>query len=223
MVRPRILVVEDDAAIASGLVRGLRQEGFDVELLSTGADVVRRVTSEPFDAVVLDLMLPDESGFDILEGLRHRSSVPVVVLTARTEVDDRVRSFDLGAADYVSKPFWVAELVARLRARMLVSKTAPNRVVTFGVATVDFDAREVSVDGRPAEMTRTEFDVLAYLVQRPGRAVSRDQLAEDVLPGIDDARTVDAHVAKVRRKLGAAAARIVTVWGIGYRFEPGEP
>jgi DNA-binding response OmpR family regulator len=220
MPAPRILVVEDDSAIAGGIVRGLRHEGFEVELLTAAADVVRRVTSEGFDVLVLDLMLPDESGFSVLEQLRHRSSVPVIVLTACTDLDDRLKSFQLGAADYLSKPFWMDELIARIRARMLVSRAQPNRVVRFGDVAVDLDARSVSVGGRDADVTRTEFDVLAYLLERPGRAVSRDQLTTDVLPGVDDARTVDAHVAKIRKKLGPASSHLATVWGIGYRFEP---
>src|SRR5262249_27261859 len=144
MSSPRVLVVEDDAAIAAGVVQGLKQEGFEVELLSGGGDVVRRVLAEPFDAVVLDLMLPDQSGFEVLEALQHKSSVPVVVLTARTDLDDRLQSFRLGAADYVSKPFWMGELVARLRARMGISRVSPKRVVHFDRVEVDLDARSVT-------------------------------------------------------------------------------
>jgi DNA-binding response OmpR family regulator len=224
MTVPRILVVEDDAAIAGGIVRGLRHEGFEVELLTAAGDVVWRMTHEAFDVLVLDLMLPDESGFAVLEALRHRSSVPVVVLTACTDLGDRLKSFELGAADYLSKPFWMDELIARIRARMHLSRRQPNRVICFGDVAVDLDGRAVAIAGRVAEITRTEFDVLAYLVERPGRAVSREQLATDVLPAVDGARTVDAHVAKIRKKLGAAAVHLATVWGIGYRFEPaGEP
>jgi DNA-binding response OmpR family regulator len=219
--QPRILVVEDDAAIAGGIVRGLRKEGFEVELLTTAADVVRRATTESFDMVVLDLMLPDDSGFTVLEALRHRSSIPVIVLTACTDLGDRLRSFELGAADYLSKPFWMDELVARLRARLRIARAEPNRVVRFGAVAVDLDARAVEVEGRPAEVTRTEFDILAYLVERPGRALSREQIAADVLPSVEDARTVDAHMAKIRKKLGGGSTHLTTVWGIGYRFEPG--
>ena len=223
MTNPRILVVEDDAAIAGGIVRGLRQEGFDVELLTTARDVVARTTADRFDVIVLDLMLPDESGFTVLEALRHRSSVPVVVLTARTDLEDRLRSFELGASDYLSKPFWIGELVARLRARMRITAPTPNRTVRFGSVVVDLDAREVEVDGVSAEMTRTEFDILAYFIERSGRAVSRDQLANAVLPSVDDVRTIDAHVAKIRKKLGASSSCLSTVWGIGYRFEGATP
>lgn len=220
---PRVLVVEDDAAIAGGIVRGLRQEGFEVELLTRAADVVRRVTTGAFDVVILDLMLPDGSGFNVLGELRHRSSTPVIVLTACTDLSDCLKSFELGAADYVMKPFWMDELVARLRARMHAARTKPNRVIRFGDAEADLDARVVRVGGRAAELTRAEFDVLAYLLERPGRAVSRDQLTTDVLPGVEDTRAIDAHVARIRKKLGASAAFVATVWGIGYRFDRAPP
>jgi DNA-binding response OmpR family regulator len=219
MKPPRVLVVEDDAALAAGIVSGLKQAGFEVELLTHGGEVARRVLGESFDAVVLDLMLPEQSGFEVMAELKHRSSTPILVLTARSELDDRLRSFELGAADYLPKPFWMGELVARLEARMQQTRVQPNRVVKFGDVEVDLDARQVRLDGKPLELTKTELDVLLYLTQRPGRAVSRDQLAESVLPEVDDTRTVDAHVARIRKKLGPAAAAIATVWGIGYRFD----
>ncbi len=225
MTAPRIFVVEDDAAIAAGLVRGLRAAGFAVELAVEGHEGARRVLAAAPDLVVLDLMLPGDSGFTVLERIRAHSSVPVVVLTARAALDDRLRCLDLGAEDFLAKPFWMEELVARIRARLRLRDSAPRRVIGFDDVEVDLDARTVCVAGQPVAFTRHEFDLLAYLVERPSRALARLQLADAALPieGDRDVRTVDSHVARVRRKLGpVGAARIATVWGIGYRFDPPE-
>lgn len=219
----RVLIVEDDQGVAAGLVAGLRQHGFEVELATRGDGVVERVRTGSFDAVILDLMLPGADGFEVLEQLRHRSTTPVLVLTARSDLGDRLRSFELGAVDYLCKPFWTEELVARLRVRLGVSAapTPAKRLLGFGALTIDLDARTVAVAGEPIALTRTEFDLLAYLAQRPGRAVSRQTLVEQVLSRLDagEARTVDAHVTRMRKKLSAEGGRIATVWGIGYRFE----
>lgn len=227
-----LLLVEDDHALAAGLVQGLRQQGFEVELLTTGEHVVRRALSGQHALVVLDLMIPAPAGFEILTQLQHRSSPPVIVLTARTELGDRLQSFSLGAVDYVCKPFWIAELVARIRARLGLGASPPtaHRVLRFGALAIDLCARAVTIDDEPVKLTRTELDVLSYLAARPGRAVTRSQLITQVLPSSDgenDARAVDAHITRLRKKLGAQGARVVTVWGIGYRFDgraaPGEP
>ena len=222
---PSVLLVEDDHALAAGLVQGLKRHGFEVELVTTGTDVVPLALSGAHDLIVLDLMLPGASGFDILEQLQHRSSPPVIVLTARTELADRLRSFELGAVDYVCKPFWAAELVARIRIRLGLGAAPPEspRVLAFGALTLDLSAREVMVAGEQVKLTRTELDVLAYLAQRPGRAIARSQLVAQVLPTVEDdaaARTVDTHITRIRKKLGAEGARVATVWGIGYRFVP---
>jgi two-component system, OmpR family, response regulator len=218
----RVLVVEDDASTAAGIVRGLRGAGLDVELSTDGTDGARRILSEKYDVVVLDLMLPGKSGFDVLEQIRHRAPLPVIVLTARTDLPDRLRAFELGAADFVAKPFWIEELVARIRSRLRLGEELPKRVVRWQGVALDLDARTATVGGRSAALTPTEFAVLVFLVERQGRAVSRAVLAEQALASLEepDARTVDSHVARLRRKLGAGAAAIATVWGIGYRFEP---
>jgi DNA-binding response OmpR family regulator len=221
---PRVLVVEDDAATAAGIVRGLKSLRFDVDLSTDGADGARRILSDHYDIIVLDLMLPEQSGFSVLERVRHRTQAPIIVLTARTDLPDRLRAFELGAADFVAKPFWIEELAARIRSRLRLDESRPNKVITWSVVAVDIDARSVEVEGKVVSLTPTEFSILAFLLQRVGRPVSRRVLAEQALASVDepDARTVDSHVARLRKKLGAGAVAIATVWGIGYRFDPGE-
>jgi len=222
-VQERLLVVEDDPGVAGGIVRGLREAGFEVELATSGVDGAKKALEGGFSAIILDLMLPEQTGFEVLEQLQGRSSVPVLVLTARSDLADRLRCFGLGAADFVTKPFWLEELVARLRARLRLTTEAPKRVIRWANVALDLDSRQVTIEGADAGLTKNEFDVLAHLVERQGRAISRDQLAEHALTPFEqrDARTVDSHIARIRKKLGAeGGARIATVWGIGYRFEP---
>jgi two-component system OmpR family response regulator len=227
-VAPRILVIEDDPPVAGGLVRGLRAAGFAVELATDGTTGARLAVAGGVDAVLLDLMVPGLSGFEVLAALHGRASAPpVIVLTARVELDDRLRAFGLGAADFVPKPFWIEEIVARLRARLPGAAPArPARTIAWADVVVDLDARTLRVAGELVALTRVELDLLAYLVERPGRAIPREQLSRAVAVVDDredrDERTVDSHVSRLRRKLGAAAAAIATVWGIGYRFDPPE-
>ncbi|WP_437563232.1 response regulator transcription factor [Sorangium sp. So ce542] len=221
----RVLVVEDDPGVAAGLVRGLVAAGLLVELATNGRAGLESAIRGAFDLVVLDLMLPERSGLEILEDLGRRRRIPVIVLTARTDLPDRLRSFELGAIDYVPKPFFLEELVARIRLHLGLRAEAPPRRVRFSGVTVDLDARVARRGEATLPLTRAELDVLAVLVQRPGRAIPREQLAEGASSSLEpcDARTVDSHVARIRKKLGeSAAAAIVTVWGIGYRFEPPE-
>jgi two-component system OmpR family response regulator len=220
---PRVLVAEADAATAAGIVRGLRAEGFDVELATDGTEAARRIVTEPYDAIVLELTLPGRDGFEVLERVRHRARAPIFVLSARAELPDRLRAFELGAADFVSKPFWIEELAARIRSRLRLDHERPKRITEWSGVEVDLDAHTAEANGELLSLTPTEFAILAFLVERPGRAVSRSVLATHALASLDapDARTVDSHVARLRKKLGAGAAAIRTVWGIGYRFRIG--
>lgn len=220
--KTRVLVVEDDPRTASGIVRGLAAAGFEVELATDGVTGCRLALRRDHDVVVLDLLLPDRDGFEVLARIRDRVTAPTIVLTACADLGDRLRSFELGAADFLAKPFFVEELVARIRSRLAVRGTSPSRIVRWADAAVDLDARTLSVAGLAVALTRDELDLLAYLVARPGRAVPRRVLAEEACDRDSerDPRTVDTHVARLRRKLGPrAGAAIVTVWGIGYRFE----
>lgn len=224
--RPRLLVVEDDPSIASELVRGLKQAGFEVALAGTGELAVQTAERERVDLVVLDVNLPDRTGFDVLDAWRSRRTLPVIVLTARTELRDRLRAFDLGAVDYLAKPFWMEELVARIRSRLRLADNRDPRQVRWDDVICDLDGRVVHrADGSDVGLTAHEFNVLALLLERRGRALTRDQIATHALPleGDRQDRTVDSHVSHLRRKLGAAGSRIRTVWGIGYRFDLEEP
>lgn len=221
VAKPRVLVVEDDLNVVQGLIAGLVRAEFDVSVAMDGVAASERLLGESFDLVVLDLMLPERSGLEVLEAARARVSTPFVVLSARTELSARLESFAAGAVDYVSKPFFIEELVARIRTRLALRSDGPRRTVEVGTTTVDLDARQARRDGADLGLTGHEFNVLAWLVERPHRAVSRSQLAEHVLGADDRAhRTIDSHLSRVRRKLGPDAAHIKTVWGIGYRFEP---
>ncbi len=221
----KLLVAEDDTAVAASLVRGLVARGFEVELATDGVLAREALARAAPDLLVLDLMLPRLSGLVLLEQLSTKPHPPIIVLTARTDLGERLRCFELGAADYVPKPFFLDELVARINARLVRRDDAPGRTITFDDVVVDLDQRTVLVAGEPVAMTRHEFDVLVYLGQRPDRAVTREDLCARALSGLDapEPRTIDSHVARVRRKLATAGARIVTVWGIGYRFSPGGP
>lgn len=219
--KPRVLIVEDDVQVVHGLVGGLGRAGFDVTVAMDGVDA-SRLALHPFDAVVLDLMLPGRTGFDVLTAMSGRVSTPVVVLSARTELDARLLSFRLGAVDFVPKPFWIEELVMRLRSRLALREDAPTRTLTVGAAVLDLGRRTASREGQDIGLTPHEFNLLAWLAERPRRAVTRRQLADHTLTeefGATD-RTVDTHVSRIRRKLGADGATIATVWGIGYRYDP---
>lgn len=221
-----VLIVEDDAAVASGLVTGLKNVGFSVELAADGETGTKRALSGEFDLVILDLNLPERDGFGVLEALSGRISTPVIVLTARTELETRLKSFSLGAVDYIPKPFWMEELVARIQSRLRIREDDPHRVIAWSNVVVDLDARTVKLDEAPVELTSHEFNVLAYLVERPDRAITRKQLADHALPesGSRYGRTVDSHMCRIRNKLGdEASEHIKTVWGVGYKFLPTEP
>ncbi len=218
----RLLVVEDDPSIAAGLVRGLRDAGFEVELATRAGLAAHAAARERFDLVVLDLNLPDGSGFDLLDAWRARQAVPVIVLTARTELADRLRAFQLGAVDYLAKPFWMEELVARIQLRLRIPEEPERRRLAWDDVVADLDARVVhGADGADLGLTAHEFNVLAYLLERRGSALTRAQIAANALPldGDRTDRTVDSHISHIRRKLGPAGRRIRTAWGVGYRFD----
>ncbi|HEX7117590.1 MAG TPA: response regulator transcription factor [Longimicrobiales bacterium] len=223
----RILVVEDERDIAALVAYHLTKEGYRVRTAGGGAEALESVAEERPDLVVLDVMLPGYSGLDVLGEIRRRpelADVPVVMLTARRDEIDRIRGLELGADDYVTKPFSPQELVLRVRAVLRRAQSPPvagaSRMLRGGPITVDLNAMHVEVDGAEVQLTPTEFRLLTSLMERRGRVQSREQLlraAWDVHVRIET-RTVDMHVQRLRSKLGAAGRFIETVRGFGYRF-----
>jgi two-component system response regulator RegX3 len=215
--RVRILVVEDEDAIADPLAEGLRREGFDVSRVATGHGAL---DAPPVDLVLLDLRLPDIEGMEVCRQLRARSDVPIIVVTARGEEVDRVVGLELGADDYVVKPFGFRELLARIRAVMRRARPDTGSALRrIGPLEVDVRARRASVDGRELQLTTKEFDLLALLASEPGAVVSRERILREVWNSewYGPTKTVDVHVASLRRKLGDGRW-IETVRGVGLRL-----
>jgi DNA-binding response OmpR family regulator len=214
-----VLLVEDEENLASLVRAYLEQEGYRVVWAGSGADALHTLETEPVRLVVLDLNLPDLDGLDVCKQIRSRSSVPVVMLTARDEEADRLAGLDAGADDYIGKPFSPRELVARMKAVLRrVSPDADDPMLVLGDVVLRRSAREVGVAGEPVELRPKEFDLLAYLMENRGAVLSRDLLLERVW-GYDYAggtRTVDVHVAQLRRKLGRPEL-IRTIRGAGYK------
>jgi DNA-binding response OmpR family regulator len=222
-VRARVLVIEDEPGILDFVSRGLEAEGFTVVGALDGGEGERLALGEGFDAVVLDLMLPTRSGMEILASLRQlRPNVPVLVLTARGDVDDRIAGLEAGAVDYLVKPFSLAELVARVRAQLRVFAQASSS--TLGAEGIELDllTRRVRSDGVTVALSSTEFELLAYLLRHRGRVLSREQILSSVWGYQHDPMTnvVDVYVGYLRRKLGTRErpAPIHTVRGVGYRL-----
>ncbi|MEZ4442458.1 MAG: response regulator transcription factor [Polyangiaceae bacterium] len=217
-----VLVVEDEPAIAESLAYSLRREGYAVETAASLADARDKVAG--VSLVILDLMLPDGSGFDLLGGLRRLSTPPaVIILSSRDQEADRVAGLETGADDYVTKPFSPREVVARVRAVLRRAKQADHERPDVRLPlTAEADTRRAAVHGEPLELTRVEFDLLATLLDAPGRVFTRAQLIERIWGdnfAITD-RTVDSHVKALRRKVseaGGDAQLIETVRGVGYR------
>ena len=214
----RVLIVEDERAIAEPLAEGLRREGFEVEWAATGGEALG--AAEP-DVVLLDLRLPDMDGLDVCRRLRERSDVPIVVVTARGEEADRVVGLELGADDYVVKPFGLRELIARIRAVTRRGRTTSRGdcAIRIGELHVDPRSRRVTLGGLDVELTPKEFDVLELLARDAGAVVSRRRLLDEVweTSWYGASKTIDVHVAAIRRKLGDAAW-IETIRGVGFRL-----
>lgn len=217
-----VLVVEDDPSIAELLELYLGREGYRVLISERGGTVVGLVEEEGPALVVLDLMLPDGSGLEALKAVRRFSNVPVVILTAKDAEQDKILGLELGADDYVTKPFSPGELVARVRAVLRrAGGTEEGRLVAGGVE-MSAEARAARVDGQEVDFTPREFDLLHYLLLNQGVALSRERLMEEVwdYSYYGDARTVDVHIRQVRRKLGRWSPIIRTIWGLGYKVDP---
>jgi len=213
-----VLVVEDEDSIAEPLAEGLRREGFTVTRAASGGEAL---AAPETDVVLLDLRLPDVDGLDVCRRIRERSNVPIIAVTARGEETDRVVGLELGADDYVVKPFGIRELIARIRAVTRRARGSAGSEGTIRVASLELDprARRVRLDGRELDLTAKEFDLLAALTRDPGAAVSRRRLLEEVweTSWYGSTKTIDVHVAALRRKLGDPGW-IETVRGVGFRL-----
>ena len=224
----RILVVEDEPAILDALAYTLRSEGYDVETAEDGETALLRAQDRDFDLMILDLMLPRLSGTEILRRVRRDGALPVIVLTARSGEADRVLGLEIGADDYITKPFSMAELVSRVRAllrRRELDRTASSRRLRVGGLELDPEAHRVSVDGEPRSLTRSEFKLLALLASQPDRVFSRRELMQHLWDSsyVGDQRACDIHISNLRRKVERDPERpdrIVTVRGVGYKLAP---
>jgi DNA-binding response OmpR family regulator len=226
----RILVVEDEQKVANALREGLEGERYDVVVERTGENAFFRLTTEAFDLILLDLGLPGRDGLEILATLRAKGvKTPVLILTARDTLQDRVAGLDSGADDYLVKPFAFAELLARIRALLRRGRAAESPRLAVGDLTMDLITRKVIRGGSPVELTVREFELLEYLMRYEGQVVSRETLARDVWK--ETARTtpldnvIDVHIARLRRKIDAdrPAKLIHTVRGVGFMLREGEP
>ena len=226
----RVLVVEDELKVANALREGLEGERYDVVVERTGEDAFFRMTTEAFDLILLDLGLPGRDGLQILTTLRSKGvKTPVLVLTARDALQDRVAGLDSGADDYLVKPFAFAELLARIRALMRRGRAAESPRLAAGDLMMDLITRKVTRGGQPVELTVREFELLEYLMRYEGQVVSRETLARDVWK--ETARTtpldnvIDVHIARLRRKvdLDRPVRLIHTVRGVGFMLREGEP
>jgi DNA-binding response OmpR family regulator len=226
---PRILLVDDEQSVQKLLAWPLRKEGYDVVEAYDGRQALERLRDGAFDLVVLDVMLPKVDGFDVCRQIRARSTVPIIMLTAKTEEIDKVLGLELGADDYITKPFSVREFRSRVKAVLrraaLAQPDEPlEEPIERGDLKIDFERRNVNVRGAPIRLTYVEFEILAALARSPGRVFSRSQLLERVWgdSAYRDPRTVDVHIRHLREKLETDPRHpelIFTVRGVGYRFK----
>jgi DNA-binding response OmpR family regulator len=222
--RARVLVIEDEPGIVDFLRRGLESEGFEVEASLDGTEGERLALGQSFDAVLLDLMLPGRSGIEVLGAIRQaRPRLPVIVLTARGELEDRVAGLDAGAVDYLVKPFSISELVARVRAHLrLIEQASATRLEGAGIE-VDLLTREVRSDGQPVALSTTEFELLVCLLRHRGEVLTREQILSSVWGYEHDPATnvVDVYIGYLRRKLVRpdGSNPIITVRSVGYRLD----
>ena len=218
----RILIVEDDEVLSDGLCHSMRQSGHAVDCVGNGKDAVHILQGELYDLVVLDLGLPKLDGFSVLRQLRaHNQNVPVIILTAREGVDDRVKGLDLGADDYMTKPFSLPELEARVRALLRRGQCGANPQIAYGALAYDSVGHRVTLNGERLELTSREIGVLEILLTRAGRVVSKDQLIEHLYSYDEEAsgNAIEVYIHRVRKKIEAAGVTIRTIRGLGYLMD----
>lgn len=229
MRQRKILLVEDEKTLAKALKFNLEKEGFAVEIAFDGEEALKAVSREEPDLVILDLMLPKIDGFEVCRQIRKNTDIPIIMLTARNEDIDKILGLELGADDYLTKPFNVRELLARIKAifRRAAQQPQPGRkTLRLGDLQIELIKHKVTVKGKEVTLTSREYTLLTFLASNAGRVFSREQLLEQIW-GFDysgDARTVDVHIRHLREKIEENPADprlILTVWGIGYKFREG--
>lgn len=215
----RILLVEDDAALGQQVVDALSRAGFEPDWVQDGDDA-RELEPDDYRLIVLDLMLPGTYGMDLLKRYRRKSEVPVLILSARDDTADKIRGLELGADDYVTKPFFPEELLARIQACLRRPNLSSTERLVVGAIVIDFERREVTASSGALSLTPVELEILSTLARRKGAAVTRDALVDAALDPAQDSsrRTLDVHISRLRTKLGDDAVQLETVWGIGYRL-----
>ena len=226
----KILVVDDEKLLVKGIKFNLENEGYSVDACYDGEEAVRMAQENGYDLIILDLMMPKKDGLSACQEIRMFSTVPIIMLTARSENSDLLMGFESGADDYITKPFNILELKARVRAllrRAAIAAPEPEKasenVLTHGLIRVDEDSRAAYRDGQYVELTMKEFDLIAFLMRNPGKVYSREKLLELVwdYDYQGDTRTVDVHIRRLREKLETDPANpehIITKWGVGYYF-----
>ncbi len=218
----RVLLAEDDALLADGLIRSLKQADYTVDWTADGEEAESILRVSEFDLVILDLTLPNMDGLEILRVLRQRNvPVPVLIVTARSDVDNRIKGLDLGADDYLTKPFEMGEFDARVRALLRRSRADGLKVLSCGALTLDMAARRAYLNDRSLDLPRREFHVLEVLMSRHGRIISKDQIIDSISDFNDDLNpsTVEIYIHRIRKKLEATDVTIRTVRGVGYILE----
>jgi len=217
----KILIIEDDTAIAALERDYLELNGFSCRIAERGTKGLEAALEEDFDLILLDIMLPGMDGFEVCERLRKQKQTPVIFISAKSEDIDKIRGLGLGADDYMTKPFSPNELVARVKAHIARYERlcGKEEIIRFGNTEIDTDARRIFINGNECLFTAKEYDVLLYLVKNKGKTVSKEALFDKIwgFEAIGDISTVTVHIQRIREKLGEES-RIQTVWGVGYRF-----
>jgi len=218
----RILIAEDDEVLSDGLCHSMRQSGHAVDCVGNGKDAMHVLQGEQYDLLILDLGLPKLDGFSVLRQLRaHNRNVPVIILTARDGVEDRIKGLDLGADDYMTKPFSLPELEARVRALLRRGQCGANPLVTYGALAYDSVGHSITLNGERLELTSREIGVLEILLTRAGRVVSKDQLIEHLYSYAEEVsnNAIEVYIHRVRKKIESAGVTIRTIRGLGYLMD----
>ena len=228
----KILIVEDDKSTCEMLSLNLQREGYSTVEVYSGADAISKCESNPFDLVILDVVIPDKDGWEVLKEVRKFSDIPIVMLTAKDDMIDKVLGLELGADDYITKPFDMKEVLARVKAvlrrmrNLKASAGQEKKIVEFDKLVIDMDRYEMRLDGKVQEAPPKELELLFYLASNPNKVFTRDQLLDDVwgFEYYGDSRTIDVHIKRLRAKLENVSEKwnLKTVWGVGYKFEVAE-